>query len=253
MLSKGLKKSLVIALLLGSTSAFANEVKVAVAANFYSVLQKLAVPFEAETGHQLKISSGPTGKLKAQIANGAPFDVFLAADVKSPAALEKEGLIKPGSRFTYSFGRLALWSPSALDAQDARKQLESVDFRYLAIANPKAAPYGVAAVSVLEKLGLYQAYQRGHLVMGENIGQTYQFVATGNAQAGMVAYSYVKDAKHKGTGAYWLIPADWHAPLEQQAVITQKGAKNAGAQALMAYLRSPAAKQLIETYGYSVH
>lgn len=235
------------------TAAQADEIKVAVAANFYSVLQKLAVPFEAQTGHQILISSGPTGKLKAQIANGAPFDVFLAADVKSPKALEKEGFIKPGSRYTYSFGRLALWSTTAKNAAQVEQQLNDKAWRFLAIANPKAAPYGVAAVSVLKHLNLYDQYKKGHLVMGENIGQTYQFVATKNAQAGMVAYSYVKDAKHSNQGAYWLIPAEWHAPLEQQAVITKKGQDKVAAQAFMDFLKSDSAKALIVQYGYSVN
>ncbi len=235
-----------------STIAQAEEIKVAVAANFYSVLQKLAVPFEQQTGYQVKISSGPTGKLKAQIANGAPFDVFLAADVKSPKALDQGGFIKPGSRFTYSYGRLALWSPTANDAAQVEQQLNDKAWRYLAIANPKAAPYGVAAVSVLKHLNVYDQYKKGHLVMGENIGQTYQFVATKNAQAGMVAYSYVKDPKHSNQGAYWLIPAEWHAPLEQQAVITKKGQDKAAAQAFMDFLKSDQAKAMILTFGYAV-
>lgn len=248
----GILGSFGLALMLNTAWAQAEEIKIAVAANFYSVLQKLVVPFEAQTGHHVKISSGPTGKLKAQIANGAPFDVFLAADVKSPKALEQGGFIKSGSRFTYSFGRLALWSPTANDAAEVEQQLNAKAWRYLAIANPKAAPYGVAAVSVLKHLGVYDMYKKGHLVMGENIGQTYQFVATKNAKAGMVAYSYVKDPKHSNQGAYWLIPAKWHAPLEQQAVITKKGQDKVAAQAFMDFLKSEQAKAMILTFGYSV-
>lgn len=231
--------------------AQADELKIAVAANFLKTMETLSQAFQQQTGHAIKVSGGPTGKLYAQINNGAPFDLFFAADGKSTVRLDEAGQIKPGSRFVYAQGRLALWMPQADAGTDALEILKKADFKHLALANPKAAPYGVAAEQTLDKLGVMDGL-RAKFVMGENIGQTYQFVATGNAQLGFVAYSYCVDPKHVNKGSYWLVPQQYHDPLDQEAVILKKAQDSAAAQAFIDYVRSPEGRRVIESSGYSV-
>jgi len=242
---------LLAATLIFSAAARADDVQIAVAANFTAPAQALAAIFEKTTGHQVKLSFGATGAFYTQIKNGAPFHVFLAADEARPERLEKEGDAVPGSRFTYATGQLALWSskPGLVDKQGA--VLKAGDFNKLAIANPKNAPYGAAAMETMTKLGLLSALQP-KLVTGESIGQTYNFVATGNADLGFVALSQVLEGGKLKGGSVWIVPADLHAPIVQDAVLLKRGAANPAAKAWMTLLKSPRTKDLIRSYGYAV-
>ncbi len=235
-----------------SATARADTVNIAVAANFTAPAKVLAAVFEKTTGHTAKLSFGPTGGFYTQIKNGAPFDILLAADDERPARLEKEGDAVPGSRFTYAIGKLVLWSakPGLVDAQGA--VLKSGQFNKLAIANPKLAPYGAAAVETMNKLGLYSALQP-RLVEGSSIGQAYQFVASGNADLGFVALAQIQEAGVIKGGSAWVVPTDLHTPIVQDAVILKRAAGNPAAKAWMQLLRSPKVKeQLVRGYGYDV-
>jgi len=232
---------------LACSAALADQVRVAVAANFAPTLERLADDFTAQTGHRLLISSASTGKHYAQIRNGAAFDVFLAADIARPKRLEVEGHAVAGSRFDYARGRLVLWAPAAGALHDARAALTGEQVRRLAIANPRLAPYGVAARQVLEAWGLWSDVQ-SRLVRGENIGQAFQFVATGNAQAGLVALSQLLGLDASARGAYREIAADLHAPIRQQAVLLRPGR---AAESFLAYLRGPRARAIIGEAGYA--
>lgn len=234
-----------------SWSAHADEVTVAVAANFTEPAKALAAVLEKTTGHVAKLSFGASGAFYTQIKNGAPFDVFLSADDERPARLEKEGDVVPGSRFTYATGQLVLWSakPGFVDNQGA--VLKSGGFNKIAIANPKNAPYGAAAVQAMDKLGLQTALQP-KLVTGESIGQTYNFIATGNAELGFVALSQVLEGGKLKGGSMWLVPGNLHTPIVQDAVILKRAQANPAAKAWMDLLRSPRTKDLIRSYGYSV-
>ncbi|WP_458131783.1 molybdate ABC transporter substrate-binding protein [Pseudomonas sp. R3-41] len=227
----------------------AAEVQVAVAANFTAPIQAIAADFEKDTGHKLVAAYGATGQFYTQIKNGAPFEVFLAADDTTPARLESEGDTVKGSRFTYAIGTLALWSAKAGYVDNKGQVLQHGDFQHLSIANPKTAPYGLAATQVLDKLGL-NAQVKGKRVEGQNITQAYQFVSTGNAELGFVALSQVyKDGKVT-SGSAWIVPADLHDPIKQDAVILDKGRDNPAAAALVDYLKGPKAAAIIQTYGY---
>jgi molybdate transport system substrate-binding protein len=234
---------------LGLNSAWADEVQVAVAANFSAPVQAIAQQFEQDTGHKLIASFGATGQFYTQIKNGAPFEVFLAADDSTPAKLEAEGDTLKGSRFTYAVGTLALWSAKA-DYVDAKGEvLKGNQYQHLSIANPKAAPYGLAATQVLAKLNLTEATQ-AKIVEGQNITQAYQFVSTGNAELGFVALSQIfKDGKLT-SGSAWIVPAELHEPIRQDAVVLDKGKDNPAAKALMDYLKGPKAAAIIQSYGY---
>ncbi|MGO4998704.1 molybdate ABC transporter substrate-binding protein [Oceanisphaera sp. W20_SRM_FM3] len=255
-----MKKSLGLSLLfmtLGySTTASADEIRVAVAANFTDVIKQLGEEFGKQSGHKVSVSSGATGKLYAQIKNGAPYDVFLAADEETPTLLDTEGVAIADSRFTYALGSLVLWSANEAlfdegqfdKAQIDSEQnvLKSQDFSHISIANPKTAPYGRAAQQTLEKLGFWDELQP-KMVRGENIGQAYQYVYSENAQLGFVAKSQVfKDGAFAG-GSYWEVPADMYDPIVQQAVLLKD---NEPARALLEYLRSPEAEAVITSYGY---
>lgn len=231
--------------------AQAGEVAVAVAANFTDVTRQLVPRFEDATGHRIRASFGSTGKLYAQIENGAPFEVLLAADTARPKRLEENGLAVAGSRFTYARGRLLLWSaePGRVDA--AGEILQQGGFRHLAIANPKTAPYGLAAQQVLEAIGLWRTLQP-RLVRGDNIAQTFQFVATGNAELGLVAKSQVAGLAAAERGSGWEVDPQLHRPIEQQAVLLTRGAENDAANAFLEYLRSEAARSVIAAFGYGV-
>ncbi len=233
-----------------SSAALADEVHVAVAANFTAPMQAIAPAFEQATGHRLVASFGATGQFYAQINNGAPFDVFLAADDATPARLEREGAIAPGSRFTYAIGSLVLWSADAsyLDGSDAA--LKAGQFKHLALANPKAAPYGLAATQVLAKLGLSEATQDKR-VEGQNITQAHQFVATGNAELGFVALSQVYKDGQLSSGSAWIVPGALHDPIKQDAVILKRGEHNAAAAALVTYLQGAEASRIIRSFGYT--
>ncbi len=232
-------------------SAQAGEVQVAVAANFTAPIQAIAADFEKDTGHKLVTSVGATGQFYAQIKNGAPFEVFLSADDTTPQKLVAEGDAVKGSRFTYAVGTLALWSAKE-DYVDAKGDvLKRNEYKHLSIANPKAAPYGLAATQVLAKLGLTDKV-KDKLVEGQNITQAYQFVSTGNAELGFVALSQIyKDGKVTG-GSAWIVPADMHDPIKQDAVILNKGKDNPAAKALADYLKGPKAAAIIKSYGYQL-
>jgi len=231
--------------------AEADEVQVAVAANFTAPMQKIAAEFERDSGHKASLSFGATGKFYAQIKNGAPFHVLLAADDETPAKLEREGLAVAGTRFTYAIGRLVLWSAREGFVDDRGAVLGSDSFNKLAIANPKLAPYGAAAVEVLTRLGLLSATEP-RFVQGENIAQTYQFVASSNADLGFVALSQVWKDGRLASGSAWVVPADLHSPIRQDAVILSAGAGSAAAKALVKYLRGDPARALIKSYGYDL-
>jgi len=232
-------------------SAWADEVQVAVAANFTAPIQAIAKDFEKDTGHTLVAAYGATGQFYAQIKNGAPFEVFLAADDSTPAKLEQEKETVPGSRFTYAIGTLALWSAKPGYVDDQGEVLKKNTFQHLSIANPKTAPYGLAATQVLDKLKLTDA-TKAKLVEGQNITQAFQFVSTGNAELGFVALSQIyKDGKVQ-SGSAWIVPARLHEPIRQDAVILNKGKDNPAAKALVDYLKSPKAAALIKAYGYEI-
>lgn len=230
-------------------SVLAAEVQVAVAANFTAPMQAIARQFERDSGHRVLVAYGATGQLYAQISNGAPFELLLAADQTTPARLERDGLAVAGSAFTYATGALVLWSaqPGFVDAEG--QVLKTGQYRHLAMANPKAAPYGLAASQVLDKLGLSQAVA-GKRVEGQSISQTLQFVASGNAELGFVALSQVYRNGEIAEGSAWVVPAALHEPLHQDAVLLSRGADNPVAAALLAYLKSPAATAIIRRYGY---
>ena len=234
-----------------SCAAHAAELNVAVAANFTAPMNVIAAEFAKDTGHQAKLSFGSTGKFYAQIKNGAPFQVLLAADDETPAKLAREGLAVPGSQFTYALGTLALWSarPGYVDASG--EVLKRAPFNKLAIANPKLAPYGKAAIEVLTGMGLFDAISP-RFVMGENIAQTWQFASTGNADLGFVALSQIIKEGKIGAGSAWIVPAKLHTPIRQDAVVLSSGKENAAAAALMTYLKGDKAKAIIRSYGYEI-
>ena len=239
------------AVLLVTGAAQAGEVQVAVAANFAGPMERIAAAFQRDTGHKAILASGATGKFYAQIRNGAPFEVLLAADDATPARLDAEGRVVAGSRFTYATGRLVLWSAreGVVDANGA--VLRTASYRHLAIANPKTAPYGAAAIATLDKLGL-GASVRPRIVQGENIAQAWQFASSGNAELGFVAQSQDwRDGKFT-SGSGWIVPAAMHAPIRQDAALLKKGAGNPAAQALLRYLKTDKAKDMIRAYGYEV-
>ena len=225
------------------------EVNVAVAANFAAPMQKIAADFERDTGYKTALSFGSTGNFYNQIKSGAPFELLLAADGRTPARLEVEGLAAGGTRFTYAIGRLALWSSQA-DFVDAEGQvLQSDRFDRIALANPKLAPYGAAAVETLTRLGLLDRLQT-KFVQGENVAQAYQFVATGNAPLGFVALAQIYADGLITHGSAWIVPTILHAPIQQDAVLLTNGMNNPAAAALITYLQGDTARAIICTYGY---
>lgn len=232
-------------------AAQADDVQVAVAANFTAPMQKIAAEFQKDTGHKAVLAFGATGKFYAQIANGAPFEVFLAADDDTPAKLEAEHRTVPGTRFTYATGKLVLWSAKDGYVDGQGQVLKTGNYAHLAIANPKTAPYGAAAVETLTRLNVYDRVQ-GRLVQGENIAQTHQFVSSGNAPLGFVALSQVyRDGKFT-SGSGWIVPANLHSPIRQDAVILARGGANPAARALADYLKSNKARDIIRSYGYEL-
>lgn len=240
-----------LTMLLLARPAAAAEALVAVAANFLEPMQALAARFESETGHSLKLSAGSTGRFYAQIREGAPFDLFLAADQEHPRRLQQEGLAAEPP-LTYAIGRLALWSADpALLQGDAREVLRRGAFRRLAIAKPALAPYGRAAQETLQALGLWEAL-RPKLVQGDSVAQAFQFVATGNAELGFVALAQVMSPERPAAGGRWLVPAELHQPIRQDALLLRRGADNPAARAAFAFLRGAEARRRIAAFGYDV-
>lgn len=244
-------RRLFIPLLFAACAARADEVQIAVAANFTAPAKQIAVAFEKETGHKTALSFGGTGKFYAQIKNGAPFEALLSADDTTPARLEAEGAAVVGSRFTYAVGRLALWSAKPGYVDDQGAVLAKGDFKHLAIANPKLAPYGAAAIEALTALKLIDTIQP-KFVRGENIAQTHQFVASGNAKLGFVALSQVMQDGRIASGSAWIVPARLHKAIRQEAVLLEKGRGKPAAEAWLKYLAGDKAKAIIKSFGYEI-
>ena len=237
--------------LIVSTLASAAEVKVAVAANFAQTLKEISTVFEKDTGHKIAITQGSTGKLYAQISQGAPFDVLLSADDETPEKLVAEGKAINGTRFTYAIGRLALWSPKPDLVDEGGQVLKTDKFRFLAIANSRVAPYGRAAVQVMQKLGVLASIEP-RVVQGESITQTFQFISTGNAQLGFVALSQINENGKLKSGSAWIVPENMHEQLRQDAVLLNPGKDSAGASAFLNFLKSDKAKKIIAAHGYQL-
>ena len=236
---------------LPAARAAAAEIHAAVAANFTAAMKEIVANYEAHSGDTVLVSYGSTGKLYAQIQNGAPFEMFLAADSKRPELLEAAGQTQAGSRFTYAVGKLVLWSADPQAVDGSGEVLKTGAFRHLAIANPKTAPYGAAAAEVIDRLGLSERLAP-RLIQGDSITQTYQFVASGNAELGFVALSQVALLADDKAGSRWLVPNDLYTPLAQQAVLLKAGEGNAAAEAFYTYLQGPEAQAVVAHYGYGL-
>jgi molybdate transport system substrate-binding protein len=249
-----LRSALTVAFLisvLANWPVFAAEVNAAVASNFSVPMKQIVTLFQQQSGNTVKLSFGSTGKFYAQIKGGAPFDVFFAADTATPQRLEVEGLTVNGSRFVYALGKLVLWSAQPNLVDDQGKVLRKGDYEKLAIADPKLAPYGMAAKQTLEKLAMWNSI-RDKLVMGENITQAYQFVATGNAELGFVALSQVMRDGKVSAGSSWLVPSDMYKPIRQSAVLLAGAKDKAAAKAFLDFLKSDKAAAVIRSYGYAL-
>ena len=245
-------KLLYILILLPGLSAVAEPLTIAVASNFAPAAEAIVTRFMADTGNNVRISKGSTGKLYAQIANGAPYDIFLAADSERPVLLEASGLAVQGTRATYAIGSLVLWSgESKFENADCRKHLEDLGRDHLAIANPDIAPYGAAAREFLIGIGLWERVEP-QLVFGENISQALQFVASGNASIGLIARSQSIDRRLPKATCNWPVPEAAHQPLQQQAVLLQRAASNTVAVTFLEFLASSSAREIIVRYGYTV-
>lgn len=232
--------------------ATAEQILVAVAANFVPPFREVAMEFKKSTGHHVQVAAGSSGNLYSQIKNGAPFDAFFSADMERPKRLEEGGFGVKDSRFTYAIGRLTLWSPIA-DLVKGEETLSSKNFTRLAIANPKNAPYGLAAMQAMQKLRIWEKLQpRIVIVLGENLGQTMGFIESGHAELGFVALSQVLDPKVKGKGSRWDVPGNLHEPIKQDAILLTKGKDNPAAKTLMEFMSGPQAKAIIERYGYAL-
>jgi molybdate transport system substrate-binding protein len=230
----------------------AEQLTIAVASNFLRPAQDLAERFEAASGHSVRISAGSTGKLYAQITNGAPFDVLLAADRERPELLEESGLGISGSRFTYALGGLVLWSRDpALSGSGCRSQLENLGLKRLAIANPLTAPYGAAAMEFLQAEGVLDQV-RPRLVHGENIAQTLHFVVSGNASLGLIARAQATDDRLPEATCRWPVPDSMHEAIEQQAIQLRTARDNEAARDFLKFLHGPTARQVISAHGYKV-
>ena len=248
--ARGLGLLVAAALALTSAPARAADLLVAVAANFLDAAEALEPGFEASTGHDVAFAAGSTGKLYAQILSGAPYDVFLSADAARPADLAAQGLAEPDSVFTYATGRLALWSADAARiGPDGAATLARGDFRTLAIANPELAPYGLAARETLAALGLWDAVAP-KIVMGQNIGQTFALVATGNADLGFVALAALRSPATDAAESGWIVPETLHGPIRQDAALIRRGIGNPAAAAFLDYLQSDEARAVIAHFGY---
>ncbi len=237
-----------LVLMFFANQAQADPIRVAVASNFTTALRDLGNAWERISGQRIILVTGSTGKHYAQIRNGAPFEAFFAADAKRPRLLEAQGLALPGSRFTYARGRLILWSPDPDRIDPAGEVLAHGDFRHIALANPKLAPYGRAAEQLLRTLGLWQRLQ-SRMVRGENIGQAFQFVHSGNAALGFVARSQVRDPGSAAAGSSWEPPQSLYDPIDQEAVLLKD---HPGAREFLAFIRSPSGRAIIRSHGYAL-
>lgn len=242
--------ALAVLALSAAGSARADEALAAVAANFAGTVEAIAAAFVKETGHTIQVATGSTGKLYAQIGEGAPFAILLSADAKTPARLEAEGKAVAGTRFTYAVGKLSLWSPdSGRIGDDPKAALTAPETQHVAIANPDLAPYGVAAREALTAMGLWETIQP-KIVMGENIGQTFSMVDSGAAQVGFVAASAIDAPGSEPNGSRYDVPQAMFTPIRQDAVLLKPGAGNAAATAFLEYLKGDKAKAIIASFGY---
>ncbi|MFZ3037086.1 MAG: molybdate ABC transporter substrate-binding protein [Rugosibacter sp.] len=244
--------ALSLSLLLATGLVQADEVSVAVAANFTEPMKKITAEFEKTSGHRVTLSFGSTGKFYAQVKAGAPFEVLLAADDETPGKMEQEGLAVKDSHFTYAIGKLVLWSAKEAVVDDRGEILKRGSFDHIAVANPKLAPYGAAGMQTLQALGVYEAIAP-KIVQGENIAQTYQFIATGNALLGFVALSQVigENGKVK-SGSAWIVPQKYYTPIRQDAVLLERGKDKIAAVELLKFLKTPYAAKIIQSYGYDL-
>lgn len=246
-----IRSSLALLLSIVALATHAGEVQVAVAANFAVPLERIGAGFTAASGHTLKVSAGATGKFHSQIVAGAPFEVLLAADDETPRKLVADGHAVAGTAFTYAIGRLVLWSAQPGFVDDQGAVLASGRFAHLAIANPKIAPYGAAGLEVLKARGLTEAVTP-KLVTAESIAQAFQFVSTGNAELGFVALSQVAVPGKPAAGSYWLVPPSLYGEIRQDAVLLKAGERNPAAAALLAYLKTAAARDIVKAFGYGL-
>lgn len=230
------------------TSLYADELRIAVASNFSAPIKTLADRFEQQTGHNVILAFGSTGKHFSQIVNGAPFNAFFAADEERPTQLEKKGLTVPETRFTYAIGRLVLWSSSKNYVASTGVIQARSGFNKIAIANPRLAPYGKAAQQFLQAQGLWKQLQ-GRIVRGENIAQTFQFIMSGNAQLGFIAYSQLEQSNADKTGVYWIVDSSLHDPINQQAVLLKD---TPAGQSFLEFVKSEESRAIIQTSGYDV-
>ena len=233
--------------------AIADEIKIAVASNFYPTMKELVTHFESitpnsDTTNNIVLISGSSGKHYAQILNGAPFDLFFSADKLRPNMLEKEEVFNNQSRFTYALGKLALWSPFNEYVDSDGQVLYTDDFRFLAIANPKIAPYGAASKETLTSMNLWQDMEE-KLVRGENIAQTFQFAKSGNAKLGFVSYSQILSLNSSSEGSYWLVPQDMYQPIEQQAILLKDSSLG---KDFLSFIKSNEALDIIKRNGYDL-
>jgi molybdate transport system substrate-binding protein len=229
------------------SAASAAQTSIAVAANFTDAAKEIAMAFKARTGHEAVLSFGSSGQFYAQITQEAPFQIFLSADAERPKKIVDDGLGVADSRFTYAIGKLVLWSKDP-DRVMAESTLRSAAFLKIAVANPESAPYGAAAIEALKALKLYDTL-KARIVEGTSIAQTYQFIATGNAEIGFIALSQIAG---NSAGSRWLVPQSLYTPVRQDAVLLKKGESNAAATAFMSFLRGPEARAIIEKYGYAI-
>ena len=243
---------LLISIGLSFTQIAADEIKVAVASNFYPAMKEVVLQYElkkyqSSENHKIILISGSSGKHYAQILNGAPFDIFFSADKARPILLEKKGISETGSRFTYALGKLVLWS--SLDGfVEKDERLYNNDLRFLAIANPKIAPYGLAAREVLISMNLWEDLQ-SKLVRGENIAQTFQFVNSGNAKLGFISYSQLMNPSYPVVGSFWEVPQTLYTPIEQQVVLLKKSSL---AKDFLSFIESDESLNIISKYGYDL-
>ena len=237
---------LIVSIAAVATEGAADEIRIAVATNFVGAMEALVERFEETSGHTVLVSSGSTGGHYAQIKNGAPFEAFFSADSERPRLLEAEGVAVPGSRFLYAVGRVVLWSPRAGYVDGDGGVLATGDFRHLAIANPDLAPYGAAARDVLVGRGLWDRLLP-RVVTGQDIGQAYSFVQTGNAELGFVAWAQLQQPRREIVGSYWLVPESLHRPIEQEAVLLRD---LPAARALLEFVKGPEGREIIRSYGY---
>lgn len=246
-----MRLTILLSLVLLTALANAETALVAVASNFTKPMTEIAAEFEKTTRHTMQLSFGSSGKFVSQLENGAPFEVFLAADDKSSQKLNEAGLIVAETRFTYALGKLVLWSSAANYVDEKGEILSKGGFQHIALADPKLAPYGVAAMEVLKNKNVLDKLQP-LFVLGENISQTHQFVRTGNAELGFVALSQVSESGKITSGSGWIVPQTLYAPIKQDAVLLTLGAENPAAKALLDYLKSDPALAIIKKYGYDL-